>query len=420
MNVLMLGWEFPPFTSGGLGTACYGLTKGLTKQGVKVTFVIPKAKGEISSSHVDLLVAERIKKFNEESQGNIEIKEINSLLKAYITSTEYNYKYMKLNSTNVNNSDLTISCEDIYGKDLYSEVYRFAEKSGMIAQEGEYDIIHAHDWMTYPAGIIAKKKTKKPLILHIHATEFDRTAGHPNQMIYNIEKEGFEEADLILAVSELTKQKVVINYNISPDKIQVVHNAVEFGEDNEKIDSFPIKENNKVVLFLGRITIQKGPEHFVWAAQKVCEVEPNVKFVIAGSGDMEQKMIDEVAYRGLSDKFIFTGFLKGKDVEKAYRMADLYVMPSISEPFGIAPLESMKCGTPVIISKQSGVSEVLNHCLKVDFWDINQMANKIIGVLKYKELHEELSCNGKKEVNNMSWNISAEKCINAYNYLIKK
>jgi glycogen synthase len=421
-RVLMFGWEFPPFKSGGLGTACFGLTKGLSRQGAQVTFVLPKAPGEIPKSHVDLLVANKVMSADQvEDFSNVEIEEINSLLKAYITSTEYSTYYLRKNNgsgflTKAASDD---DCGLIYGDDLYTEVYRFAENSKKIVQNRDFDVIHAHDWMTYPAGVLAKKVTGKPLVLHIHATEFDRTAGHPNQMIYDIERQGFIEADMILAVSELTRQIVINNYSISPDKVKVVHNAVEFGSESYQSETFPIKEDDKVVLFLGRITIQKGPDHFIWAAQKVALVNPKVKFVVAGSGDMQERMIEEVAQRGLSDRFIFTGFLKGDDVERVYRMADLYVMPSISEPFGIAPLEAMKCGTPTIISKQSGVSEVLRNCLKVDFWDIDQMANKIIGTLQYKELHETLSENGRDEVCRMTWDIPAQKCIDAYNLLIK-
>lgn len=409
MKVLMLGWEFPPFNSGGLGTACKGLTKGLSNENIDVTFVLPKAKGEAKSDHVNLIVANNVYM----DSDKISFLEVNSLLVPYITTDEYLERYKDIKSIKhgkINNAE-----DDLYGKDLYEEVHRYSEKMKLISRLEEFDLIHAHDWMTYPAGIVAKKATGKPLVCHIHATEFDRTGGNVNQYVYNIEREGFHNADKIIAVSNLTKNKVIEHYGVSPDKIEVVHNAVEF---NHYEPESCIKTNDKVVLFLGRITIQKGPEYFLYAAKRVLDMDPNVKFVIAGSGDMEGFMINEAARLGIGNKVLFTGFLRGKDIDRAYKMADLYVMPSVSEPFGITPLESMRNGTPVLISKNSGVSEVLNHCLKVDFWDIDQMSNKILATLKYGALHKELKNNGYDEVHTFNWNNPAKKCVNVYNSVL--
>jgi glycosyltransferase involved in cell wall biosynthesis len=270
--------------------------------------------------------------------------------------------------------------------------------------------------MTYKAGIEAKKASGKPLVIHVHATEFDRTGGNGvNQHVYNIEKHGMERADRIITVSQFTKDKVMHHYGIDPNKIDVVHNAVEFTDYDFSNEEFKIKEQDKVVLFLGRITLQKGPDYFVYAAKKCLEVDPNIKFIVAGSGDMERFMIEKAAELGIGDKMLFMGFLRGRDIDRAYRMADVYVMPSVSEPFGITPLEAMRNQTPVIISKQSGVSEVINHCLKVDFWDIDKMANQILGLLHYKECHEELRYHGSREVRKFDWNIPAQKCIDIYN-----
>jgi len=404
MRVLMFGWEFPPYNSGGLGTACHGLTRGLVNQGVDVTFVIPKALGELKQSHVNLLVADQFKK-------GLKIKELDSILVPYTTTKGYNEKLKTLKGTGANSGN------SVYGQNLYQEVFRYSEKARHIAKKEKFDIIHCHDWMTYPAGIKVKEVSGKPLVLHIHATEFDRTGDHPNQIIYEIEKEGFECADKICAVSNFTKQRVVNHYGINPDKVEVVHNAVEFTEPPNE-ERLHISPTDKVVLFLGRITIQKGPEYFLYAAKKVLEVEKNVKFVVVGNGDMEHFMIEKAADLGIADKVIFAGFLRGKDIDRAYRMADLYVMPSISEPFGITPLESMRNGTPVLISKQSGVSEVISHCLKVDFWDIHELANKIVAVLQYSELHHCLKEHGSMEVTKFNWNEPAGKCINVYNKLL--
>lgn len=414
----MLGWEFPPFKSGGLGTACLGLTKGLSKQGVDITFVMPKAKGEISSSHVHLIVADRIGQTAEKvSYGDIKVKGITSLLKGYVDSQQYAEIWYK--TTQEQQKAVSESSDEVYGKNLFEEVGRFSQKASLIAQNENFDIIHAHDWMTYPAAIAAKRMTNKPLVVHIHATEMDRTAGHPDPIVFDLERQGFEQADMIIAVSEWTRQKVINHYNIPPEKVQVVHNGVEMYNLSDT-SKHTLGADDKIILFLGRLTIQKGPEHFLWAAKKVAEVEPNVKFVIAGSGDMQNRMVEEAVNLGISDKVIFTGFLSGADIDRAYRMADLYVMPSISEPFGITPLESMKNGTPTLISKQSGVSEVVKHCLKVDFWDIDQMANKMTSVIKYKDLQSTLSDEGLQEVQNITWDVSADKCINIYKDMIPR
>lgn len=401
MKVLMFGWEFPPFNTGGLGTACYGLTKGLNKKGTEVIFVLPHADPLIKSDFVKIMSADV-------SKGLKKIG-INSLIKGYMDSKEYHTEYQKdfIRFGNKKNSI-------IYGENLFEEVQRYAEKARFIATLEDYDVIHAHDWMTYLAGIEAKKVSGKPLVLHIHATEFDRTGDNPNQYVCDIEKIGFDFADKIVAVSNFTKNKVINHYGIDPNKIEVVHNAVEFNDNKFCKEEFKIKDGEKIVLFLGRITIQKGPDYFVYAAKKVLDINPNIKFVIAGSGDMEPFIIEKVAEMGISDKVLFTGFLRGKDIDRAYQMADLYVMPSVSEPFGITPLEAMRNNTPVIISKQSGVSEVISHCLKVDFWDIDQLANKIVSVLNYPELQECLVENGANEVKKFNWELPAEKCIEVY------
>ncbi|MCF7862295.1 glycosyltransferase family 4 protein [Candidatus Woesearchaeota archaeon] len=417
MKVLMFGWEFPPFNSGGLGTACYGLTKGLTNQGVKVTFVLPKGPSEMtdSPSHVNMVLANQIYKSNLSKLNGVKLKGVDSLLVPYIASEEYEYHLQKFEE--LRKKDGGSYEEALYGKDLYQEVHRFAQKAELIAQFEDFDIIHAHDWMTFPAALSAKNFSKKPLVVHVHATEFDRTGGHPNQMVYDIEREGMQKADIIVAVSNYTRNMIISHYGIVPDKVQVVHNAV----DEEAINPYEYSESvyklepdEKVVLFLGRITLQKGPDYFVSAAQKVLSKMDNVRFIVAGTGDMQSRIIEQTAEHGISHKFIFTGFLRGKDIDRIYSMADLYVMPSVSEPFGITPLEALKNNTPVLISKQSGVSEVLSHCLKVDFWDVDQMANKMIAALQYDSLSMSLIENGRRDLSTINWNSSAKKMLNVY------
>ncbi|MBI2656564.1 glycosyltransferase family 4 protein [Candidatus Woesearchaeota archaeon] len=397
MKVLMFGWEFPPLSSGGLGTACYGLTKSLSKKGVEITFVLPYSFDTGNADFVRLI-----------SAGNIKIKRIASALQPYMSSQEYKKSLGKKTSPK------------IYGSTLFDEVYRYTLAAEKIAEEEEFDVIHCHDWMTFGAGIRAKRKKNKPLVLHVHATELDRTGGHQvNQYVYDLERHGMHKADKVIAVSNFTKNKIMAHYAVASEKISVVHNAVDFSHHYYDED-FEIKKTDKVVLFLGRVTLQKGPDYFVHAAKKVLEHEKNVKFIIAGSGDMEPSVIEKAAELGIADKVLFAGFLNEDDVERAYKMADVYVMPSVSEPFGITALEAMKSKTPIIVSKQSGVSEVIRHCLKVDFWDINEISSKIISLLRYKPLHETLKDNAYLEVKKFSWDNPAEKCIEVYNELISK
>lgn len=415
MKVLMFGWEFPPKSSGGLGTACYGLTKGLVDNGVEVTFVLPTSTKGIKS-HVKLV------SLNSSTKSfRAKFKKIESFITPYMTSKEYNSELKKEGLKKERAFSL-------YGTNLFEEVERYAFQAIKIAKEEEFDIIHCHDWLTFKAGINAKKISGKPLVVHVHATEFDRTANQGvNQAVYDIELEGMNAADKIISVSNFTKIKILENYPVDKDKIQVVHNAVDLpdnfladnflGNSGEENISGEALSQAKVVLFLGRLTIQKGPEYFLYAAKKVLEAEPDTKFVVAGSGDMESFMIEKAAELGISNNVLFAGFLNGKDVDRAYKMARVYVMPSVSEPFGITPLEAIRNQTPVVISKQSGVSEVLCNCFKVDFWDVNHMASQIVSLLKYKELHEEMRENSANEIRKFSWKTSAAKCIQAYKSL---
>jgi glycosyltransferase involved in cell wall biosynthesis len=263
--------------------------------------------------------------------------------------------------------------------------------------------------MTYKAGINAKKAKKKPLVVHVHATDFDRTGGNPNQKVYDIEREGMHAADSIIAVSSYTKNMIAKHYGIHPDKVSVVHNAVDFEDKPRRISS-----KDKVVLFLGRLTLQKGPEYFIDSAKKVLDIMPDVKFVVCGTGDMYGRMINKAAEMGIGKNVLFTGHLSGEDVNRAYSMADLYVMPSVSEPFGITPLEAIKNNTPVIISRTAGVSEVLTNAIKVDFWDTDEMTNQIVSVLSYSPLHSVLTDNCIHDVKKLSWDNAAGKVIDVY------
>ena len=445
MRVFMLGWEFPPFISGGLGTACHGLTKAMSGLGLHVTFVVPKPVESNSSTHVKMLsplqcqapkacsVSGPCEEELEEKISNISFRHIPSALKAYTTPEYYKHKIediLTLRSRQavmedgvdpvieqwLHETDPVVTTEEHYGNDMYSEIHRYAAYAVRLAIEEDFDIIHAHDWMTYPAGIAVASVTGKPLVIHVHSTEFDRSGEHVNQMIYDIERRGMHAAQKIIAVSHLTRNIIISRYGILGEKVEVVYNGVEQNGDNRALafNRVGIRSDEKIVLFLGRITMQKGPEYFLMAARKVLEEDDNVKFVMAGTGDMMHQIIEMAAQMGIGHKVLFTGFLHGKDVQKVYEMADLYVMPSVSEPFGIAPLEALNHDVPVLISKQSGVAEVLTHVLKVDFWDVNEMANKILAVLKYPPLQLTLREHGNFEVRRLRWEGAAEKCRDIY------
>ncbi|MEK6943620.1 MAG: glycosyltransferase family 4 protein [Nanoarchaeota archaeon] len=400
MKVLMFGWEFPPYSSGGLGTACYGLTKSLSKLHIDITFILPYGR---DVAEYDFLHLRPI--------NSIKIKTIKSMLTPYMSSQSYSDEIRK-------NKRSAAKLAVIYSDSLFDEVYRYSEEAKLIAMEEDFDIIHCHDWMTFKAGINAKIARNRPLVVHVHSTEFDRTGGdHVNQYVYDIEREGMEAADAVIAVSNFTKNKIIKHYGINPDKVYVVHNAVDFSGEGDD-SGFRISKYNKMVLFLGRITLQKGPDYFLYAAKRVLQRDPNVKFIIVGKGDMERFIIEKTAELGISKSVTFAGFLQGRDIDRIYKMADLYVMPSVSEPFGIAALEAMRNGTPLLVSKQSGVSEVVKHCLTADFWDVDELANKILSALKYKALHETLKEHGSVEVKKFSWDVPAQKCIEIYNRFV--
>jgi glycogen(starch) synthase len=482
MRILMLGWEFPPFMAGGLGTAVEGLTRSLVQQGHEVVFILPQAVPEGHQSHVELIgprvLAKRAQSLRERSiepqpasrgrepEPLEEIQEREPELIRTLTRRVEEFRSSYPSSypgVDVENT-LTRLIEEIresravqlqaqatlrdpggfkalqsasasqiadafdtllesveglgtgdsgYGADLFGDASRYARLVAALGLTEKFDVIHAHDWLTYPAGLLLKQITGKPLVCHIHATEFDRSGENINQGVYDIEREGMQGADRVIAVSRLTKAVVSARYGVDDANIDVVYNGVAQHEAQPQSGA-AIERDEKIVLFLGRITMQKGPEYFIQAAKRVLEKDEKVKFVVAGSGDMAVRMIEHAASIGIGHKVLFTGFLRGRDVDRVYQMADCYVMPSVSEPFGIAPLEAMRNDVPVIVSKQSGVSEVLTHCLKVDFWDTDEMANKIVAVLKYPPLGQTLREHGRFELRGLNWDGAAEKCVKVY------
>jgi glycogen synthase len=427
MKVLMFGWEFPPHISGGLGTASFGLTKGMSKiPGMNIKFVVPKAYGDEDQSLMRILGANDItigkKLVNYESfLREIEYVEINSRIIPYTDPDEY---YTAVKEAEVGGRSFIytnfrgkLAFTGKYGDNLFQEIANYAVVSSILAEEADFDVIHAHDWLTFPAGIAAKRVSGKPLVIHVHATDFDRSGGSVNPAVFDIEMKGMRIADKIIAVSNLTRNTIIEKYGISPDKVVTVHNAVEPIQESEKL-MIKRNYNDKIVTFLGRVTLQKGPEYFVEAAYKVLQKMDNVRFVMAGSGELLNRMIMRAASLRIANKFHFTGFLKGDDVYRMFSISDVYVMPSVSEPFGISPLEAMQSNVPVIISHQSGVSEVLQYAMKVDFWDIDAMADAIYGLLNYSALSDMFKTYGKEEVENMKWENAALKVNEVYESVV--
>ena len=512
MRILMLGWEFPPFMAGGLGTACFGLTRALKRAGHEITFILPKSVGRGAAEFVDLIGPDSVRSFvgdmpesqtlgqvharetaqvrtlrdmpaqrraillktiEEQFSDAVEISEnaegdpegvpvirvtagfdsaygsggpvggdgaaarLSSLIRvlrskgidlptdpAHEVAEAIEAGGGSLADAGFGAADdlqrLLWAADDLcrndgpYGQDLFGDAERYARIVAAIAPLLDFDLIHAHDWLAYPAGMAARAVTGKPLVSQVHATEFDRSGdGGINQQVYDIERAGTHAADRVIAVSRLTKEILIHRYGVDGGKIDVVYNGVDAEEAQPKMGG-KIEKDDKIVLFLGRITMQKGPEYFIRAAARVLEKVENVKFVVAGSGDMAIRMIEEAASLGIGHKVLFTGFLRGKDVDDVYRMADCYVMPSVSEPFGIVALEAIQRDTPTIISKQSGVSEVLSHALKVDFWDINDMADKIAAVLRYPPLSQTLREHGPMELRRLTWADAARKAVGTY------
>jgi glycosyltransferase involved in cell wall biosynthesis len=495
MHVLMLGWEFPPFITGGLGTACHGLTKGLDRRGVEVTFVLPKAVDRSHAEHVNLVSPQTIETpASIGSPGSVaggpSIAALHSLrtggpprtIVAAAAPTEsgpgdragselpgvrfidipagFSHPYssspsdlgvgewiietaagqravMRRTATGEAATVRIIEppraavpqraatspvmaaapppASD-YGMDLMQQVERYAHFCVAACRHLQFDLIHAHDWLTYPAGLALAQLTGRPLVVHIHSTEFDRSGMHVNQRVYDLERRGMHGAMRVIAVSQLTKNVVVNRYAVPERRVEVVYNGVEL--DPTQKDRVGIGTRDKIVLYFGRITYQKGPEYFIAAAKRVLDVMDNVKFVVAGSGDQAKRMIEMAAEWGIGHKVLFTGFLRGNDIRRVFALADLYVMPSVSEPFGIAPLEAMGHDVPVLISKTSGVSEVLSHALKCDFWDIDDMANKIVAVLRYPPLGKTLREHGAFEVRKLTWDGAAHRCEQVYQSVI--
>jgi glycosyltransferase involved in cell wall biosynthesis len=429
----MFGWEFPPHISGGLGTACYGMTQALAKAGAEIIFVLPRVseKGgnnflrltSASGAPITRETASRVFEAGREVwRENVRFLSVDSPIFPYSTPGTYTQTVSLLWRAEQGHDEeslsdghsFTYNLRGGYGPDLMSEVRRYSRLAAVIALGESFDVIHVHDWMTYPAGMLVRTLTGKPLVAHIHATEFDRCGENINEHVAGIERAGLMAADRVVAVSHLTRKTVIERYGIPPEKVVVVHNAVARHEVSRHYDVPPRIRHEKRVLFLGRVTFQKGPEYFMEAARLVLKRLPHVRFFMAGSGDMLPLLIRRAGQLRIGSRFHFAGFLRGEDVDRMFALSDLYVMPSVSEPFGITPLEAMLYDVPVLLSRQSGVSEILSHALKADFWDTRDMADKICAVLRYPWLAAELVKNCRQELKSIRWENAAGQLMAVY------
>ena len=417
MKVLMFGWEYPPHVYGGLATANFGISQGLHAQGdVDITLCLPHPFGDEDRSACKIVAMNSVPIAWRDVSHDYVQQRVGNVMNPDDYFRYRDHIYADFNYMNVND----LGCIDFSGRypdNLLEEINNYSIVAGVIARTVDFDIIHSHDWLTYPAGIHAKQVTGKPLVIHVHATDFDRSRGNVNPTVFGIERDGMLNADHIITVSNLTRRTVIEKYGIDPAKVTTVHNAVEPLSEELKNIQVP-KSKEKVVTFLGRITMQKGPEYFVEAAAKVLQKVHNVRFVMAGSGDMMEKMINLAAQKDIADRFHFPGFQKGKQVYEMLKASDVYIMPSVSEPFGISPLEAMQMGVPSIISKQSGCAEILNHVIKTDYWDIDAMADAIYSIITYPAMYKQLHDEGLTEVNGIQWIKAGKKVIDIYNNLL--
>ena len=390
----MFGWEYPPHVSGGLATV----------QGdIETTLCLPRPFGDEDKTFANIVAMNCVPIVYRNIDDGYLRNRLGNIMDADLYYRLRNNIYADFSNMNVNDIG-SMEFAGGYPPNLTEEINNYSIIAGVVARTLDYDIIHAHDWLTFPAGIHAKKVSGKPLCIHIHATDFDRSGGKVNPTVYAIEKDGMDNADCIMCVSELTRQIVIKHYYQNPDKVFTVHNAVyPLREEVANMPRPSHKGKEKIVTFLGRITMQKGPEYFIEAANMVLQRTRNVRFCMAGSGDMMNQMIMLAAERGIADRFHFPGFMKGNQVYECLKASDVYVMPSVSEPFGISPLEAMQCGTPTIISKQSGCAEILHNCIKLDYWDIEAMADAIYSICHNESLFNYLAEEGIREVNNITW-----------------
>jgi glycosyltransferase involved in cell wall biosynthesis len=418
-KVLMLGWEFPPIINGGLGVACHDLCAAMSKF-AHVTMIIPRSSPEFKMRNVNLI---GMNSLDPRTLRDIHFKLDYQLFSdVHYVDAELNPYHIEEHGTKVTHTDKVphesqisddiagFKIDNLYGGDVSAKVIQFARLAARLAANIDFDVIHAHDWMTMVAGMEIKAQTGKPLVVHVHSLEYDRSGPESRGWVYQIEKAGMEMADLLLPVSNYTANIITEHYGISEEKVFAVHNGIRSVEPFKSPRVFP----EKTVLFIGRLTRQKGPEHFLEIASKVMEKDPNVRFVMAGTGEFWRRLLEDSAYRHLGNRFHLTGFLNSEKLKYLLSVSDVYCMPSISEPFGLSAVEAAQFGVPCVISKQSGVAEVLNGALKFDFWDTTKAADYILNLLKNPVLAEKIVQDARQNLDHISWDISAKKVMDAY------
>lgn len=412
----MLGWEFPPIINGGLGVACHDLSSAMSAL-ADITMVVPKSSPEFKMSNVNLVGINNLdinslsKRLPFKQDLPFELHSIPSDLNPYYSEKEdYSAGQGKIVSGEIREQLRRFNIENLYGSDVINKVLQFADITAALSQDLDFDIIHAHDWMTMIAGIKVKQRTGKPLVMHIHSLEIDRGGEESKGWVYDLEKKGMEQADLLMPVSHFTADNISRHYGISKSKMSVVHNGTS------KTRPFKSRRHfrEKTVLFVGRLTRQKGPEKFLDIAGKVLEKNPNVRFVMAGVGDYFKKLIEKSSYKCLGNRFHMTGFLNLEKLNYLFSVSDVYCMPSLSEPFGLSAVEAAQFGIPCVISRQSGVAEVLKGSLKFDFWDVNRAADCILHLISDDVLRKKIVEDAAHDLEHISWDIAARKVVNAY------
>lgn len=415
-KVLMLGWEFPPIINGGLGVACHDLSSAMSKV-ADITMVVPKSSLDFKTGKVKLVGANNmdinsLPNYSLSTKMPFNLHSIPVDLDPYYTSSSTG-ENVSTDFFNVNKGDLKagqFDIENLYGGDVIKKVVQFSDIAAAYASTINFDVIHAHDWMTMIAGMKIKEQTGKPLVMHIHSLEVDRSGPQSKGWVYDLEKKGMEYADMLMPVSNFTAENIHQYYGISKDKMSVIHNG------SVTVPSYKSKKNfrEKTVLFVGRLTRQKGPERFLDIAARVLEKDPNVRFVMAGTGDYFKLMLEQSSYKQIGNRFHMTGFLNSEKLRHLFSMTDVYCMPSVSEPFGLSAVEAAQFGIPCVISKQSGVSEVLKGALTFDHWDVNKAADHILSLLNDSIYRDKIVSDAYQNLDNITWDISAQKIIRSY------
>ncbi len=410
LHSLMFGWEYPPLHSGGLGVACQGLVRGLLQNGIGVTLVLPM-EGTSEESVRTL-----------HPTGPLpDIRIVQSNLQPYEGPADYVRRLAASGGIGPDKGPLRGKPDDLYGPDLEAAVERYTAQSVMLTRDVRADVTHCHDWMTFEAGMHASKHHDIPLITHVHATELDRTDFQPNTWISRIERLGMLAADKVIAVSRYTKSMLVDHYGIPADKISVVHNGHTVTAASRQPKAAPQagKQKDPLILFLGRLTVQKNPWQFLEVAKHIHDVRPEAKFVMAGDGPMLGELMERACALGIGDSVLFTGKVPTTDISALYRKADCFVMPSLSEPFGLVALEAIAHGVPVVLSKQSGAAEVIEHAFKVDFWDTEKMADCILTILREAPLSRQLSNEAPHILQKLTWGNQANMVRSVYENLLR-